>query len=82
MPPVAEYYVQVDRNSDFSSPEYNSGWITGTWWDTYVNNTSDFYDGYYGYTDYYWRVGARDPLNPGTVSWSASWSFRAEYGCD
>jgi predicted CXXCH cytochrome family protein len=57
-----EYFVQVDDNSDFSSPEFvTSSWITDIFWDVTVTSGSNWY----------WRVQARDSVHPG---WISSWS--------
>jgi len=50
------YRVWVDNDSDFSSPEADSGWIQGTSWEVTPELSED---------DYYWRVGIMD--NAGNV---------------
>jgi len=69
-----QYYVEVDDASNFSSPNYNSGWISGTSWaPTLPTNTK-----------WYWRVQARD-ANHTTAQdpvsgWSVSDSFSISDG--
>ncbi|MBP7997990.1 MAG: CHAP domain-containing protein [Chloroflexi bacterium] len=62
-----DFWVQVDNNSDFSSPEYDTGWgypITSTQASLAVDD------------DYYWRVNQGDgELSSG---WTASWLFRLD----
>jgi hypothetical protein len=61
-----QYYVQVDDAIDFSSPNYTSGWISGTSW--LVNLPTA--------TTWYWRVAARDSVHTDAVSpWSSADSF-------
>jgi len=61
------YDVQVDDNSDFSSPEVN---VTGITTDNYI--TFELIDNLWN-----WRVRARD--NAGNIgSWSSSRSFRVD----
>ena len=57
-----EYFVQVDNNADFSSPEYvTPAWTTDIFWNVTVATESS----------YYWRVQARDSGHP---AWISSWS--------
>ncbi|HEY3359613.1 MAG TPA: fibronectin type III domain-containing protein, partial [Polyangia bacterium] len=59
---AVEYRVQVDDASDFSSPNYQSGWQSGLTWALTVPASSYFY----------WRVQARDAVHTGSESpWSA-----------
>jgi hypothetical protein len=61
-----QYYVQVDNASDFSSPNYTSGWISGTSWSVTLPTAGTWY----------WRVQARDANHTAVVSeWSISDSF-------
>jgi len=61
-----QYYVQVDDASDFSSPDYTSGWITGTSWSVTLPTASTWY----------WRIQARDSVHTvATSSWSTADSF-------
>jgi hypothetical protein len=62
-----QYYVEVDNNSDFSSPEYATPtWISGTNWTTPIDTAATWY----------WRVKARDAVyTEAESSWSASDSF-------
>jgi hypothetical protein len=67
---TANYYVEVDDASDFSSPNYNSGaiWLTVTNWSVTVDTNKTWY----------WRVKARDSyfLHTSNVSpWSTADSF-------
>jgi hypothetical protein len=61
-----EYYAEVDDASDYSSPNFTSGWITGTNWTVSVPTA----------TTWYWRVKARDAIHTDLISsWSTSDSF-------
>jgi len=61
------YYAEIDDDSGFGSPNYNSGWISATSW-----APPTLPEGLW-----YWRVRARD--NAGNVgSWSGSRSFRVD----
>jgi PKD repeat protein len=65
--PLVNYEVQVDNNDDFSSPEYDSGWIMGS--DAATSALPD--------DTYYWRARASDGLaNVG--EWSAVWQFMVD----
>lgn len=56
--PQQAFWLMVDDNSDFSSPEYNSGWIAqATQTYTLPNNASNNLD--YN-TQYYWAINIRD----------------------
>jgi predicted CxxxxCH...CXXCH cytochrome family protein len=62
-----EYYVQVDDQSNFSSPNFVSGWLSENNWITPSFGTN---------TLWYWRVQARDAVHTaGLSAWSASSSF-------
>ncbi len=58
------YGLQVDDNSDFSSPVYDNSGIV---------STSQYVSGLGANTTYYWRVNATN--GGGTSGWSAHWSF-------
>lgn len=60
-----EYQVQVDNNNDFSSPEYDSGWIAVS------NAATSALD----YDTYYWRARAKDSVN-NESDWSVVWQFQ------
>lgn len=68
-----EYYVAVDNTSDLlPSPEYNSGWISGTSWTSPALSTN---------TTWYWRVWARDATYTSAVSaWSTADDFAVSDG--
>ena len=60
-----EFSIQVDEASDFSSPNYTSGWVSGMNWTVSLGTN----------TRWYWRVQERDSVS-GTVSpWSNADSF-------
>jgi len=60
---ASTYRLQVDDNSDFSSPVIDvSGW-----------SPTSYYASLNTYTTYWWRVNATSPY--GTSSWSAVWQF-------
>jgi hypothetical protein len=69
------YWLQVDNNSDFSSPVVNTGQIISTV-SSYVieEGTLD------GYIDYYWRVAVRDNFDSWT-DWAEGESFQMPEGC-
>jgi len=61
-----QYYVEIDDASNFSSPNYTSGWISGTSWTVSVESSGTWY----------WRVAARDAVHTDAVSpWSTADSF-------
>ncbi|HBH61185.1 MAG TPA: hypothetical protein DDX85_05485 [Nitrospiraceae bacterium] len=60
-PSYTEYYVQVDDNAAFNSPNYNSAWLTGTSWTVTVQTA----------TTWHWRVRARDAVRPQPLLQSA-----------
>jgi hypothetical protein len=64
---AVEYYVEVDNDSDFSSPEYYPVvWLSSNNWSVTVANG----------TRWYWRVKARDAvLNNAESAWSAPDNF-------
>lgn len=53
---VSRHRIQVDNNSNFSSPEYNSGWINNA-------ATSRQISGLNYNTTYYWRIEVSDTLD-------------------
>lgn len=62
-----QYQVQVDDNNDFSSPEYDSGWIN-------VSNVTSLP---LADNTYYWRARAR--YGVGTAgNWSVVWQFTVD----
>ncbi len=62
-----QYQVQVDNNNDFSSPEYDSGWISA----------SDATTPALGDDTYNWRARAKD--GAGNVGpWSGVWQFTVD----
>ena len=62
-----EYYVEVDDAPDLSSPDYTSGWISGTSWLVPLGQIEG---------TFYWRVRARDTVHTDAVSpWSTIDSF-------
>lgn len=63
-----QYYVEIDDASDFSSPNYTSGWISGTSYSLTVGNN----------TTWYWRVKAKDSYSES--GWSTSDSFMVSDG--
>ena len=63
--PADSYRIQVDNNSDFSSPKIDKSGIT----DNQYRHTSDLDKN----TRYYWRVRAHNEW--GDSSWSSVWSF-------
>jgi hypothetical protein len=61
-----EYHVQMAYSMDFSSPSFDSGWITDPSWSTMVGPGGMWY----------WRVRARDAVHVDAVSaWSTVDSF-------
>ncbi|MDY6987284.1 MAG: cytochrome c3 family protein [Thermodesulfobacteriota bacterium] len=61
-----EYAVQVDNDSDFSSPEHTSDWQFDPAWDVDIATAGTWY----------WRVKARDAVQTGLESdWSDSDAF-------
>jgi hypothetical protein len=56
-----EYYAEYDNNSDFSSPEGNSGWIA---------DTQHTFSGLTLGVTYYYRVKARDESTGATGTWT------------
>jgi hypothetical protein len=61
-----QYSVVIDNASDFSSPNYASGWISETSWTTAIGNSSIWY----------FRVQARDANHVEAVSaWSSADRF-------
>jgi hypothetical protein len=69
-----EYYVEVDDASDFTSPDFTSGWISTTSFDITVQPC----------TDWYWHVKARDAVDTGQESgWSDVGYFKDRaYECE
>ena len=67
-----EYYLQVDNNVDFSSPEINLA----------VNNTEYISSSAMNNGTYYWRVLAHNHTSQCSSygSWSNIWSFRVQAG--
>jgi hypothetical protein len=61
---ATSYRLQVDNNSDLSSPYYDQSGLTAT---------SQLVNGLNINTTYYWRVNATNSI--GTSSWSSVWSF-------
>ena len=61
VPGAASYYAECDNNSDFSSPEFNSGWITGT---------SQTFTGLTHGVTYYYHVKARLTIPVANGSWT------------
>ena len=60
---ASTYRLQVDDNSDFSSPAIDvSGWTA-----------TNYYASLNTYTTYWWRVNATSPY--GTSNWSTVWQF-------
>jgi len=60
---ASSYRLQVDDNSDFSSPVIDvSGWTA-----------TSYYASLNTYTTYWWRVNATSPS--GTSTWSSVWQF-------
>jgi hypothetical protein len=58
-----EYYVEVDDNSDFSSPDFVENWDADTSFDITVASC----------TEWFWRVKARDASDLAeSLSWSGS----------
>ncbi|MEW6601746.1 MAG: CxxxxCH/CxxCH domain-containing protein, partial [Nitrospirota bacterium] len=51
-PSYTEYYVEVDDDPAYVSPNYSSGWISSTSWTVTVQTSSTWY----------WRVRARDAV--------------------
>ena len=66
--PADSYRIQVDNNSNFSSPEIDKSGIT----DNQYRHTSDLDVN----TKYYWRVRAHNQW--GDSSWSSVWNFTTE----
>jgi hypothetical protein len=62
-----QYQVYVDDDSDFSSLEFDSGWITGTSYEITVRP-------YNGVTRY-WIVRSRDDVTLDTSGWSGTDAF-------
>jgi subtilisin family serine protease len=60
---ASTYRLQIDDNSDFSSPVLDVSGLTGT----------NHYASLNTWTTYYWRVNATSPY--GTSAWSSVWSF-------
>ena len=60
-----QYYVEIDNDSDFSSP-MTSGWLSNTTWDVTLATA----------TTWRWRVKARDSVHTDAVSpWSTADDF-------
>ena len=57
-----EYFVEVDDQESFASPNFTSGWISATSW----SFTPEYY------IPYWWRVKTR---NAGDISKESGWSF-------
>ena len=55
-----EYYVEVDDNFDFSSPDFVENWDTDTSFDITVGPC----------TEWWWRVKARDEFDQAESGWS------------
>lgn len=72
----AQYQVQIDNNSDFSSPEIDTGWVV---------STDDFYtvasSGLSFETSYYWRVRVIDDYSSQTNWAAADSSFETSAQC-
>lgn len=51
-PSYTEYYVEVDDNPAYSSPNYSSGWISSASWSVTVQTAATWH----------WRVRARDAV--------------------
>ncbi|RJR15265.1 MAG: CxxxxCH/CxxCH domain-containing protein [Nitrospiraceae bacterium] len=61
-PSFTEYYVEVDDDPAYTSPNYNSGWIASTGWTVIVETAATWH----------WRVKARDAVR--TLSqFSSAW---------
>ncbi len=70
---IANVYIQIDNNSDMSSPEI-AGWIGSP--------ASSFDFSAYGFvleydTTFYWRVYAKDSLGNNSPTWT-KWSFHTK----
>ena len=63
--PTPKYDVQIDNNSNFSSPEVDAEDVSGTS-KSYSNLTVG--------TTYYWRVRATN--SQGSSNWTSSWTIR------
>jgi hypothetical protein len=59
-----QYSVEVDDASDFSSPNYSSGWISGTSWSPALPTN----------TTWNWRVKARDANHTTAQDLPSAWS--------
>ncbi|MFC1592346.1 CxxxxCH/CxxCH domain-containing protein, partial [Thermodesulfobacteriota bacterium] len=57
-----EYYVEVDQVSNFTSPDFASGYISGTSWSFQALPEKT----------YYWRVKARDAVH---TAYESGWSY-------
>ena len=62
----AEYYVEVDDASDFSSVDFNSGWQLGTAWEVSLPSA----------TTWHWRVQVRDSVE---TDWLSAWTTSASF---
>ena len=70
--PNVDYYVQVDNDPNFITPNYASGWLTAgeiTWNVTMAQGT------------WYWRVGTKDRATS-LDTWSNSLTYNLAYGGD
>jgi hypothetical protein len=54
---TVEFYIEVDDASDYSSPNYVSGWMTDTSWTVSLSPGT-----------WYWRVKGRDAAHPEAIS--------------
>ena len=72
----ASYQVQIDNNSDFGSPEIDTGWVESTDVSYTVDTSGLSFD-----TDYYWQVRIEDDYESQT-DWSlADSSFTTAQQC-
>ena len=67
----SNYFVDLDTNSNFSSPLHQYLTVIST--NSSYNTSNLLFD-----TKYYWRVRARDAVD--TTSWSAIWNFTTYNG--
>ena len=71
VPGADQYYAVCDDNSDFSSPEQNSGWI---------NDTQHTFTGLLDGVHYYYRVEAGKTIAGPAVSWTQT--SQADFSSD
>ncbi|MBN2789184.1 MAG: choice-of-anchor D domain-containing protein [Candidatus Delongbacteria bacterium] len=62
VPDANEYYIQIDNNSDFSSPEVEA-----------LTSLSDYTTSTLAYGTYYWHVRSKNAV--GYSTYSSSWTF-------